>query len=222
MAASATEWLLIQPIVARMIASKHERVREAGASMACVAALEEEEAQKLADECLIHKDPAVRKGAAAVFSANLSQARFTQLCEEALANLFNDPDEPVREEAAKVFWHMTEGTMGRHIHLGIGFLNSLSFADPHHNFINALEASKDDVTPLTLGLAQKLLEHPSPDLADIRTSGPIEAQALSGLLVRTVASQRRDPRIRAQALDWIDRLLQTGAWGVSEKLDGHR
>ena len=71
---------------------------------------------------------------------------------------------------------------------------------------------------LTLGLAKRILDQHAGELGECRTHVAAEARDLSALLVRLLASRRSDANLRGEALDSIDRLVEAGAWGVTDSL----
>lgn len=97
--AARTHFGHLKPILERMVNSKDATVAAAGGRQACVASLDVEEARPLAEKCLSGTE-AQREGAAEVYSANLRTARYRSVCEDALAQLFNDESEKVRSAAS--------------------------------------------------------------------------------------------------------------------------
>jgi len=217
-AAQSTHWSVVRPIVERMLGSSSDAVRRRGASLACVASLYESGAEDLAERCVADPDAFIRRGVAEVFATNLRAARYAERCSRGLIQFFDDEDSGVREEAAKVFWRLEAEDLRLFRDVGLAFVPSRAFAADHDHFVHALERSTAEVTDLTLALAKRMLEESPEELSDVRTRGPAEARSLSALLVRSLASRRRDADARREALNWIDRLLAAGAWGVTDAL----
>ena len=94
-----SEW---RPIMERMLRSSEPDVREAGARLACIGALQHESAADLANEAL-RGDVRGRLGAAKVASANIGDPECRVRCEAMLVRLFADADADVRRKAASCF-----------------------------------------------------------------------------------------------------------------------
>lgn len=123
-------------------------------------------------------------------AANLTTARFSQRCAQALIALFADDDEDVREETAKVFWHMKDDAISRHADVVHAALSSDAFVQARGHLLRALEGSTEDVTHLSLALADRMLFEHWHELGDIREAIAGDAKDLSGLLVVPWAKAR--------------------------------
>ena len=108
MAAVATHWMHVRPVVERMLASDEEEVRDAGGALASVAGLDETDAGDLLTSVLGDDDARIRRGVAKVLAARAVSSRYRERCAAGLRKLFDDEDASVREEAAKVSWRVQD------------------------------------------------------------------------------------------------------------------
>src|SRR5262249_44459442 len=89
----------LMSLVERMLGTSEATVRTAGARRATALYLLKNEGNQLAEQALVG-DPALRLGAAQVYSASLSVPLCRERCAAALKRLFVDSSEDVRREAA--------------------------------------------------------------------------------------------------------------------------
>ncbi len=100
----------LTPLLERMLTSSEPKVAEAGAVRACLIALSHEEALPLVQRCLTGS-VTQRKGAATIFTHNISGASNRILCEEALIAFFSDESAQVREAASRCFQNFKEDSL---------------------------------------------------------------------------------------------------------------
>lgn len=167
-ALQVTHWDNLLPIVERMMASGVGEVRQAGARLACLGALQEETAGELLARCVESSDAVVRRGAAQVAAANLLVARFSARCRTALTTLLDDDDEGVRDEAGRVFRHMQGGDLAEFEDVARAALTEKSYPQTRQHVLHAIERSTADVSDLILLLAGKILDEDASSLSDIR------------------------------------------------------
>lgn len=200
-----------------MVDSKDATVAAAGARQPCVASLDVEEARLLAEKCLSGTE-AQREGAAEVYSANLRTARYRSVCEDALAQLFNDESEKVRSAASKCFFYLGEGQLGQYVNVIDAFVQSDAFVAEHGRLIHALEQTTAELPQESILTCERFLDVVGGDAADIRTSAARHADDVVQILVRTY-NQSRNPEMQARCLDLFDRMAELGIYGVSRALD---
>jgi len=153
-------------------------------------------------------------GAAEIFAANLRTARFRSFCEDALIQLFNDPDEKVRSEAATCFNDLEGEQLGEYVRLVEAFVQSPAFANNYESLIHVLEETTAKLPDITCLVCEHFLDAVGSDASRIRTA---KEDIISELIVR-VYSQSTDQELRARCLDMIDRMTQREVYGLSEAL----
>jgi hypothetical protein len=217
-AAMTTHWAHVRDTVERMLDSPDEETVQAGARLACLAALQEQDAGPLLDLCVGHESQAVRRGAAQIAAANLSVARFSGRCSAALVALFDDEDETVRDEAAKAFGRLEGETLGDCRGLALAAVASKSYLQARTQLLYALKRSTADISMVTLALAARMaIEYRGPR-GEVRPGSAGEGKSLSELLVRVLGDSEHDADARRQALDALDGLTAGGTWGVVDVL----
>ena len=219
MAGIATHWRQVQPMVERMLASADEDVRETGGALATVAGLDEADADGLLTSALEDADARVRRGVAKVLAARAVSSRYRERCTAGLEKLFDDEDAEVRKEAAKVFWRVRDRQLVELNSVSFAFVASKAFEDNHHHFVNALEVSTADVVDLVLATADRMVVAYGPQLGQLGRQLGGDARDVANLLLRVQGTLDADRGRTKRALDILDRMLEAGAWGVTEALD---
>ncbi|CAA9447704.1 MAG: hypothetical protein AVDCRST_MAG14-572 [uncultured Rubrobacteraceae bacterium] len=215
--AARTHFGQLKPILERMLSSSDADVAAAGAGQACVASLNVEEVRPLAEKCLSGTE-AQREGAAEVYSVNLQTARYRSVCEDALAQLFDDESQNVRSAASKCFLYLGEDQLGQYARLIEAFIQSDAFAAEHGQLIHALEQTTDELPQESVLACERFLDIVGGDAADIQTSAASHADDVVQILVRTY-NQSRNPEMQARCLNLFDRMAEFGIHGVSRALD---
>lgn len=215
--AARTHFGQLKPILERMLSSSDDDVAAAGARQACVASLDVEEARPLAEECLSGME-AQREGAAEVYSVNLQTARYRSVCEDVLAQLFDDESEKVRSAASKCFFYLGEDQLGQYARLIETFIQSDAFAAEHGQLIHALEQTTGELPQESILACERFLDVVGGDAADIQTSAARYADDVVQILVR-IYNQSRHPEMQVRCLNLFDRMAELGIYGVSRALD---
>jgi len=212
-----THFDALLPILKQMINSDQQEVAMTGARQACLAALDNELVRPLAQLCLSGTD-AQRLGVAQVFASNLKQARFRSFCEEALKQLFNDPNEKVRTETEKCFGGIANAELKEFVGLIEAFVHSKAFPANHFYLMHALENTVAKLPDITCLVCERFLDVVGLEAADTRTHSAVEAHTLSQLLLR-IYSQSKNAAIQTRCLDLIDRMIQMEIYGLKEALE---
>ncbi|WP_375495076.1 hypothetical protein [uncultured Nostoc sp.] len=211
-----THFQQLTPILERMITSNLPEVVRVGARQACLSSLAIEEARSFAERCLSGTD-LHRISAAEIFVANLRTAHLREFCETALTQLFNDPDEKVREQAAKCFFKLEGEELSEYVNLAEAFVNSRAFESDCSYLIDALKKTTAKLPDITCLVCEKFINSFGLASADIRTHSAVDASEVSELLIR-VYSQSKDETMRSRCLDLVDRMIQMGAYGLDQAL----
>lgn len=210
-----THFQKLAPILERAITSDLPDVVKVGARQACLSSLSREEARSLTQRCLAGTQ-SHRIAAAEVYVANLQSAYLRQFCESGLIQLFNDPDEKVRDRAAKCFFRFEGEQLGEYVNLVEAFVASPAFESDCHDLIYAFEKTTAKLPDVTCLVCEKFIDSYG-SVADIRTRSAAKADEVSELLIR-VYSQSQSQALQSRCLDLVDRLTQIGAYGLDKAL----
>lgn len=206
----------VRPLLRRMLQSPVTGVARVGARLACVAALITEQAQPLAEACLVGSE-AQRIGMAEICAAHLVLAPFRPFCEKALMSLFNDSSEQVRAKAVKCFEGWTGSQLGGYERLIEVYVQSPTFMTNPHLLIQALKEASVQLPEITCIVCEKYLDMMSTDDGKRFLPYGIRGGTIDTLLLR-VYSQQRKPTLQTRCLDLIDRVLQYDDQGLSQIL----
>jgi hypothetical protein len=214
--ALSTHYQQLLPILERMINSDLPEVVMVGARQACLLSMTIEEASPLAKRCFdgteVH-----RMSAAEILAANLHLAHHREFCEDGLIQLFNDPDEKVRNKAAKCFSKLDWGESGHYNELVRAFVDSPAFVANCGKLIRALQKTEAKLPEATCLICEKFIDSLGEATADIRTHYAGIADTASELLIR-VYSQSRDQALQSRCLDVVDRMVRFGTYGLDRAL----
>jgi hypothetical protein len=163
--------------------------------------------------------PALRRGAAEVYSHNLFSGPDRRRCEEALVSLFDDDDEQVRSEAVH-FLLETEAKdrLGEMEPLLHRLIASRAFNEAADRLFRVLDETTAPIADLLFAAVDRFLTVSGPAAADVRTSAAGTAAEASKLLVRAY-SQACDASLRARCLDRMDQLIARDAFGLEQAID---
>ena len=193
----------LQPIVERMLRSSAPEVREAGARMASLAALDHERAAYLVAEAL-RGDQSQRLGVAQVAAANLGVPECRAWCEAKLTVLFDDCVAEVREEAASCFSRIGSQSLDSYDKLIAAFCDSSEFADGALWLLRALDNSRERLPGMTCMVCERILDRSSEE-QDIGTGRYVDVLTVAKLIFRTY-QQHQNNEWGSRSLDLIDRL----------------
>jgi hypothetical protein len=214
--ALSTHFQQLIPILERLITSNLPEVVRVGARQACLSSLAIEEARSFAERCLSGTE-SHRISASEIFVANLRTAHFREFCETGLTQLFNDPDERVREQAAKCFFRFEGEELSEYVNLIEAFVDSHAFETDCSHLIDALKETTAKLPDITCLVCEKFINSFGLASADIRTHSAGDASEVSELLIR-VYSQSNDETMRSKCLDLVDCMIQMGAYGLYQAL----
>jgi hypothetical protein len=206
-------------LIQRMIDSQFPAAREAGAVQATLVALDDQRAATLADRCL-NGALEERIGAAKVYAANVTTARFRDRCQGALRQLFSDPAKEVRDAAAGTIRRFHDGQLGEFQELVQAFMGSVAFEDNQEDLLYALTETTSSVPEISLNACERFLELLGGQAKDIRTRAAHHADQVSQILVRAYADSR-DRALKERTLDLIDRSLELNIYGAVKALSEH-
>lgn len=197
----------LRPLVERMIRSSEPEVREAGARMVSLAALEKQSAADLEDEVL-RGDVSHRLGVAQVASANITLTDCRAWCEARLAVLFNDSDARVRREAASCFSRLTDDeALDTYNDLITAFCESAAFESGSLWLVSALAESLERLPGMTCMVCERYLDR-----------GVGERFDVAKLIFRTYQQHQNDEWTKP-SLDLIDRLCLDRHLGAEHEME---
>ena len=206
----------LAPTLTRMVESPYPTVRTAGGRQLCLASLFHEEAQELLSACLTGpKD--IRKGIAQVCAANVMNASHRRFCIEKLAELFDDPEEEVRDEASKVFSMQESNSLAEIREMVKPFIESAAFDKNHEYLFEALDESTVAIPKETIRASQLFLDLAGPDAGNISSGASATADHAARVILR-LYQQTHDGTTKSQCLDLIDRMTDLGVYGLDKSL----
>ncbi len=207
---------LVEPVIARMVASAVEQTREASGRLAAFGALE------LELGCLLDSartgDAAVRRGAAGTCAHRLPITSDVERAETALRGFFDDEDEKVRDEAAGVAAALRNRPLAPHHQLLADLADSQAFEAALPQLLITLEDATEPVDELVAVTARRFIELYRGQMHSIATRAAGDSKEVGELVLRAYA-QAPDAATRAQALDLIDELLVEAAYNFSQLID---
>jgi hypothetical protein len=215
---ATVDFARLRPTLERMVGSHIPDVSSAGAAWISLAALSEADAHELARACVTGSEPE-RLGAARVYAANLTQARYRKSCEDALGTLFEDDVAEVRKAAATALTRLNGGELGEFEPLAQKFVRSRAATD--HDLLHALTATTARVPELALNACEEIIQGLGPDAGDIRTAAARSAGQVTEVLIRAYADTDGAPTLRERALDLIDLSLRLSIYGAHQALQEH-
>lgn len=215
--ADVRNFLLLQPVLRRMISSAVPAVREAGARQVCLTQFTHSEASEMAAEC-VAGDDAQRKGAARVAEANLFNAECAAFTHEKLPIFFNDPVKEIRDEAASCFHNAKGRDLETAKPIIRAFLESAAFAENVEDLMRPLQHSTADIPEEVLLTCEAVLRHMESLGADPTHRLYGQADSVAELVLRSYR-QTSDASIRTRCLNIIDRLLAQEVYGISKELE---
>jgi hypothetical protein len=211
-----THFMVLRPVVERMLGSNDPRTAEAGARQACLAGLYVEGAQDMVERCLSGREMQ-RVGAAQVLAANLGDADFRAVCVDGLSRLFNDPSEKVQDAAAGCFRKAEGLSFADFTDLALQFIESSAYGKHYGDLAFALKQSPTAPPDLICTACEQFLNIAGSEAGDIAQGAAFESSIFSELVFRAYASTDNE-EVRSRCLDMVDRLTEAAAYGVEKPL----
>ncbi len=207
--------------IEKMLADERSpKTREAGAKLACLAAFRWPEAAPLRDAC-IKGDVPSRKGAAAVYSANIRETQVGMECQERLRTFLNDDDVEVRKEAT-TFLRDLDATCIREL---ADFLRvwtqTKALSEGAEDAAYMLEQNPVVDKELTLEISDCLITALGQGKSDMQGRQGIVTYRLTPAILN-VYHLSVDAEARRKAIDLfekLDELGETGVYLVMESVD---
>ena len=207
-----THYEQVEPILLRMVASDDEEVATAGARQACLASLTVEDALGVARRCVSSESKALRLGVAEVYSQNLRLSELRAPCEEALGELFSDPDREVRQAATACFLQFKGRKLEDYPGLIESYIQSDGFDSVFNPLFTALKDTTANIPDTVLTVCEKLL-------GMVESGNPTHHEYEIPSLVIRVYRSSSDPETKSRCLDLIDKMALSGTIGVDNAMD---
>jgi hypothetical protein len=207
------------PIIERMLRSEHEKVRQEGGLLACLARLYHERADPLSESAL-RGDAHCRLGACGVAGSNLLYPECRAWCETTLCRFFADENEGVRKKAAGCFrqlWKSPDTPLTDFDPLIRAFLESPAFADEPAVLLRALENTNCRVPDTSLDVCEVFVTRCAERARDSRGSFASGEHTVVKL-VFTAYAQLQANELQARALHLIDRMCLEGLHSAGKHL----
>ena len=207
----------LRSIVERMLRSSEPEVCEAGARLASLALLMDQNATDLVQEAL-RSGARHRLGVAQVASANIAKPECRRWSEETLVVLFNDNDAEVRGEAASCFRQLKDEVLDTYGALIAAFCDSRAFQEDSFWILHTLEESLGRLPGTTCLVCEKFLNRFADEARDIRTHRAGDSPTVAKLVFRTYQQHQND-EWTCRSLNLIDHLCLEGIGDAGSHLD---
>ena len=207
----------LRPIVERMLRSSEPEVCEAGARLASLALLMDQNAAALVQEAL-RSGTRHRLGVAQVAAANIATPECRRWSEEMLVELFNDDDASVRGKAASCFRHLKDEVFDTYGDLITSFCDSRAFQEDSFWILHTLEESLGRLPGTTCLVCEKFLNRFAGEARDIRTHRAGDSPTVATLVFRTYQQHQND-EWTGRSLNLIDLLCLEGIGDAGSHLD---
>ena len=207
----------LRSVLERMLRSSELEVCEAGARLASLAFLMDQDAADLVGEAL-HGDARHRFGVAQVAAANVAIPECRRWSEEKLSALFNDDDSDVRCEAASCFRQLKGEDLGTYGELIATFCDSKAFQEDSFPLLDTLEESLGRLPGTTCLACEKFLNRFADEARDIRTHRAGDSPTVAKLVFRTYQQHQND-EWTSRSLNLIDHLCLEGMEDAGSHLD---
>lgn len=111
-----------------------------------------------------------------------------EVCARWLAQLFDDPDEAVRNEASNWVRQLGPTDVQRLRDVAVTYIESQGYLDDEAVMLRALDDSTVPVADIALPALQRFVEHRRREISDIQESAAFSAGIASKLAVRAYTS----------------------------------
>jgi hypothetical protein len=204
--------------IERMLADERSpQTRETGAKLACLAAFKCSEAAPLRDVC-IKGDVPVRKGAAIVYSANITDALVGRECQQRLPLLLDDEDAEVRKEAT-AFLRDLEASCIRELEDFLrAWAQTKSLGEGAENAAYMLQQNPVVNPKLTLEISERLIDALGQEITNLQSRHGIVSYHLTPAILN-VYHLSTDIGTRRKAIDLFEKLDELGCSGIYSAME---
>ena len=173
----------------------------------------------LADD-LLQDGPSYRRLAASVATHAVTHDEFRYRAESQVAAYFDDTDQLVRTQAARVFPNIDTKELNYLQRLAERFVESRAFGEQAFGFFRLLSDATIDISALVIRAAEQVMS----DLELNGTAGGrrhTDLHQLQELIKKEYSSSEHAPALRSRLLDVIDAMLVRDLYGVDEIVKIH-
>lgn len=202
-----------------LLSDADAEVRESAATLACLAAFETPKAHPMRDACLAGA-PELRKGAATVYAANLSDSRVGEECRTRLTAYFDDDDSTVRHKSVGFLSKLKPETLVSLEGVVTLWAASKAVDEGADNIAHSLNKHPVANPALTLAVTEKILDALGREVVNIQTRHGMIAYLLVPALLN-VYRHTTDTAIRKKALDLFERFEALGTDQISKAYDSY-
>lgn len=209
----------MRPFVERMLHSTDAQVLQVGGRLAAFAQLIHPTETSMA-EAAIGGPMAARLGIAEIAERNVMRSTCRAWCEQSLSILFDDPEESVREQAARCFWHLwqsPEVPLTDYNELIGRFLDSEAFKTSPSMLLHALQDSRRQLPETVLNVCERFVDRCAEQARDIRTHHAADDYTVGPLVFRAY-QQLAGTSAQLTALQLIDRMCEEGLYSAAKSL----
>ncbi len=209
--------LKLRPILRRMLDSKIDIVREAGARHVCLAQFSNTTINDMVDEC-IKGDDAMRKGVVEVASTNIFTSNCREFSAMTLKKYFNDPNKEIRGVAARFYRNTKKQELDYCRELINEFFNSIAFPENIDDIIYTFQESTADISVEIIKLCEAVIVLFEKDQVKPGDRLYYEIDKVAELVIRSYR-QNKNEEYKKRCLDMIDKLLSINNYGISQELE---
>lgn len=207
----------LRDLMLRMLTLENKKAREAAATQITVASLHLPLA--IGDfPRVLAADPDCRRSAAFVFAANLGKPRFAELCQQHLAQLFDDPNEEVRASAANCFRHLPATQVSSEEGLMRRFVESAACTENSWDLVDPLKDAATALPEIVCRLPERLIEEQRAFPENKHIESRRWTHDLPALIAR-LYEQTRDAAVETRCLNIIDDMLELGFSEIDQELE---
>ena len=206
----------LRPILDRMVGSSEPEIGRAGARLATLALLMDQDSADLVEDSF-RGGPDHRLGVAEVASANIAVPECRRWATRSLTVLFNDDNVEVRAAAESCFRELRHEALDEYEELIEAFCDSPALQDGSRSLLHLLEESRGRLPGITCVVCEKLLAIWTKGNGDILT-GHVDTLTLATLVFRTYQQHQSD-EWGDRTLDLIDRMCLDGIGDAGRQLE---
>jgi hypothetical protein len=215
----------VLPTITAMLNSTNEKAQEAGAILACLAALTDPEANDLAEQT-VTGNPVQRRYAAKVYAQNAGSTEVWPACEGGLRRLMDDEDEQVLQSVGSCFMHMHPEDIEDARSFITDFLKSAALTFGADHLARYLRTTVLFEPELALRVTAAILDADDAmsiaAIKDTLSSRGRVSRAISRedvpSMVLGVYNNASDDDVKSETMDLFERLLRAGSYAAYEAL----
>jgi hypothetical protein len=207
----------LRPIMRRMLDSKIDIVREAGAKHICLAQFSNPGIKDMVDEC-IKGDDAMRKGVVEIASTNVFTSNCREFSAMILKQYFNDPIKEIRDIAARCFGNTENRELESCRELIKEFIGSKAFPENVDDLVQTFKDSTADISEEIINLCEAVFSLFEKEQVKTGDRLYYEIDQVAELVIRSYRQNNKE-EYKTRCLDMIDNLLSINNYGITRELE---